>query len=316
MALERFRTGGARGIARFLSDHQHCDAGFEVRRETEAGTGRLSITCKGCGEAITYKAAEAGELAAGPDLTNGDGGAPGPATPVDTPDDQGLQRVAPRAPSRSTDRSRLLPVILIGALILIGVVMIAAGLLRSGGTGRTDEATEPVATEATAPAETTPAEPAAPAETTPPADTTPAPGAAPVKLDRRTFEGRFAIGVPAGWKAGASGGAIAIAPNGDVAAIKVFFEPGMEPATELARGAARFLADEHEGADVSGAQPIRLGEEKGARVDATYSGGEESAVVLSASGYTFLVLLRVDGGASPAIAAEGEAALASFRAKN
>ena len=33
MALERFRTGGARGIARFLSDHQHCDAGFDVRRD-------------------------------------------------------------------------------------------------------------------------------------------------------------------------------------------------------------------------------------------------------------------------------------------
>jgi hypothetical protein len=67
MALgERFRSGGARGIARFLSDHQDCNAGFDVRREDSAGTGRLSITCKGCHQAITYKAAEAGEWPPGP----------------------------------------------------------------------------------------------------------------------------------------------------------------------------------------------------------------------------------------------------------
>ncbi len=72
---ERFQSGGARGIARFLSDHQNCNAGFDVRREDGAGTGRLSITCKGCRQAITYKAAEAGELAAGPQLENGGSGA-------------------------------------------------------------------------------------------------------------------------------------------------------------------------------------------------------------------------------------------------
>lgn len=288
-----------------------------MRRETGAGTGRLSITCKGCGEAITYKAAEAGELAAGPNLTNGDSG----HMEIAPPEGDGLRKIAtpaPREPKRSTDRSRLLPAILIGLLILTGALMITVGLVRSGGDGRSDDETAAPATQPTT-SETTPAETAPQAtETEPPAQTTPAPAPStpPVRLKRRDFEGRFAMGVPVGWKAGSDEGAILIAPGGSTAAIRVFFEPGADRASDLAEGATRFLADEHDGADVSGPQPIKLGDEKGQRINATYSSGEESAVVLSAGGYTFLVLLRVDNGASETVAAEGEAALASFRAKN
>ena len=44
--------------------------------------------------------------------------------------------------------------------------------------------------------------------------------------------------------------------------------------------------------------------------------GEEIAVVLSGSGYAFLVLRRVDYAATPAVTTEADAALFSFRAKN
>ncbi len=39
-------------------------------------------------------------------------------------------------------------------------------------------------------------------------------------------------------------------------------------------------------------------------------------MVLSGGGYAFLVLRRVDDAATPAVTAEADAALVSFRAKN
>ena len=309
MALgERFRGGGARGIARFLSDHQDCNAGFDVRREDSGGTGRLSITCKGCHQAITYKAAEAGELAAGPQLANGGSILGDPPVPQDPPA-EGFRPVPRHAPSRSTDRAMKgwIPVFLIGGLIVAGLALIAAGVLPTGGDSDF-EAPTTTPTEASAPA---------PGPAPPPEQAAPPPKPAPeVKLRRRDFEDRFAIGVPAGWEAGPGDGTISIASPGGLAGIRVFSEPGEAPAVELARGARGFLADAHDGAAVGKPKPLKLGQKRGLSVTATYDGGEEIAVVLSGSGYAFLVLRRVDTDATPAATTEADAALFSFRAKN
>ncbi len=200
-----------------------------------------------------------------------------------------------------------LPVLLIGGLIVAGLVLIAAGVVRTG--GDSDPEAPPTPTEATAPAE--------PAPAPPPEEAAPAPTPTPeVTLRRRDFEDRFAIGVPAGWEAGPSSGTISIVSPGGHAAIRVFSEPGEAPTVELARGAQEFLAGAHNGADVGRPKPLRLGRERGLRVTATYNGGEEIAVVLSGNGYAFLVLRRVDDAATPAATAEADAALASFRAKS
>jgi hypothetical protein len=313
MALgERFRSGGARGIARFLSDHQHCDAGFDVHREAGAGSGRLLITCRGCGHSIAYNAAEAGELAAGPVLPNG--GANG----LDGEPDSDAGGPPPEAPQRRATARSLpawLPPVLIAALVAAGLAMIVIGVLRSGG----DDG------QATAPESTQPAEVSTSSEVAPPAETEAPPETAPpapteqqapqVRLKRRDFEGRFAIGVPSGWEAGRSADAISIEPGGGVAEIRVFYELGEESPSELAGGAARFLADEHEDAQVGKPKTVRLGQATVSRVVATYAGGEEVAVVLADGGYTFVILRRVDRGASESVSAEADASLASFRAK-
>ena len=122
--------------------------------------------------------------------------------------------------------------------------------------------------------------------------------------------------MPAGWEAGPGDGTISIVSAGGLAEIRVFSEPGEAPTVELARGAQDFLADAHDGAEVGRPKPLRLGRKRGLRVTATYDGGEEIAVVLSGSGYAFLVLRRVDDAATPAVTAEADAALVSFRAKN
>lgn len=304
MALERSRSGGgAREIARFLHDHQACDSGFEVSREPGSAGGRLGIVCKGCGEAISYRAAEAGELAAGPRPENGVPPEPDPGPPA--------------AGSRGSP-PRWLPSALIVALIAAGSALIAIGVLRSGEQrGASPEAGTAPASTGTEPVASAPADPEPPARTTPsqqgqsPAGAGQQRGEDPgTRLSRRRFRS-FAIGVPPGWRLG-RGDAVIVAAPGDVAAVRVYFEAGEEPLGRVADGAARFLLGEHEGARVSAARPRLLAGRRGRELTATYAGGAEEAIVLAAKGNTYLVLVRVDRGASAPIAAQASAVAQSF----
>ena len=62
MALgERFRGTGSGRVAPFLAAHQDCDVGFDVTRERGPVSGRLKITCLGCGQEVEYRASEAAD---------------------------------------------------------------------------------------------------------------------------------------------------------------------------------------------------------------------------------------------------------------
>lgn len=362
MALgERFKGGGARGIARFLAEHQECDAGFDVRREDEPGSGKLRITCLGCGATVAYRAAEAGNFGSSiADVTAANGSshalgsaAVGTVEPVEPaaaakpapsvpgkPVGEGPS-TAPRSPSRSGSALRVgrggsgparlggpgsppppaapragsrlpgwAPTALIALLIAAGLAMIVAGLLRDD--GEEPSTSTPAATQP-APA----AEPATPPPATPPpaagAEAGEPPSPAP-ELRRRAFAGRFAIGVPAGWDSGGSAAeGFSFEPQGSSAAVHVFFEDGDRPLGELADLAAIYLAEGHAGASIGAPERVRFAGGPAARVLSRYEGGEEVAYVLSRGGFSYLVLRRVDRGASPAIGAEADAASASFR---
>jgi hypothetical protein len=345
---ERFRSGGTRGIARFLADHQHCDAGFDVRRQDEPGSGKLKITCLGCGQSVSYRAGEAnGIAAAGLDFggTNGltHGGisrlepeaapevvaAPsgprraGSAGP-DAPTARGTARRArrpkpapkPAAPPAAAPEGRhgvrgWLPVGLIALLIAAGLTMIAIGLFRSGDDGDQSPAT-PAAQPAPAPEAPAPAP--APEEPSTPAPAPKPQAANPSALDRQVVAGRFAIGLPPGWnESGGASEGYAFEPRGGAAGVTVFFEEGARPLGELASGAQQFLADAHSGANVGAPTAVRFGGGPARQVSATYGGGEEVAFVLARRGYSYLVLRRVDRGASTAQAADAEAVAVSFR---
>jgi hypothetical protein len=326
MALgERFRSGGARGIARFLSDHQDCAGGFDVHRDEAAGTGRLKVTCAGCGESITYKAAEAEHLVPGPTAD-----ANGSYAPEQKRDGARIKPVPPKLPAsdRGGDDSfrlrtgggapeggRWLPIALIAALIGVGAALIAVGLTRGDDEGGDASAGQP----ATAPV-STPTEPAS----EPPPDSPPAVTGNERKkerprrtrLDRRDFEdGLFAVGVPAGWGSGAEGDATVLDAPGEVARITIFFELGTRPPGQLAQDAGRFLVDRHPGGELSRSRAVRLGGEGGATVAVDYGSGTETALVLADRGYSFLILTRVNRGASERVANQAEASSRSFRAK-
>jgi hypothetical protein len=340
---ERFRSGGARGIARFLAEHERCDAGFDVHRDEGLGSGKLRIACLGCGETIDYRAAEAGELAAAgmtltPAEANG-GTAPPPVAPLPPRQPPGPPRGEPFAgrlpprPRRASPRRRIprwLSTGLILALILGGVTMIGVGLLRddneqqtttttSGSGGSTTE--KPSTTRAEKPSNT-------PSATTPQQvpkqpqqqskqgtsqqQSAPA-GAAGTQLQTRRIADRFTIGVPPAWERGTENGAITLTAPGATAEIDVFFESGPRPPNDLAAAARSFLAQRHDGARLRDPEPYRLGPVRALRIRTTYPGGAEFAVVVSARGYSYLVLRRVDLGATDDLEAQADTALASFR---
>lgn len=326
MALsERFKGSGAEGIARFLADHQHCDAGFDVRRGDKATAGRLRITCDGCGESIDYKAGEASDPAStGVALPEPSNGIPVTTTP-DAPtleptngsqaDADAVGAPDPPSPDAGgpTGRRprRWIPLALIAALIAGGIGMIAIGLLRSDD-GQGGDGAQPVASQPDVPATPPAAGGGEPAATGPGADT--APPADTVALNRRTFAARFSIGVPEGWSASGSADGATIEAPGSTAEVSVFFGRSDLAPLAFARRSEPFLAARHRGAEVGAPRATSFQGSRAARVRVTYRGGAELATFASIGGVVYALLRRVDRGASRPIQAEAEAAFASFRA--
>lgn len=352
MALgERFKGGGTRGIARFLAEHQNCDAGFDVRREDEPGSGKLRITCLGCGGTVSYRAGEAGDLGSAILDAPGTNGSSHPLAPAVEPAEpaegasaagtaappaatSGQRRVGPPGPkpagrpgpakaasgppgpaapaSRGGRVPRWIPTAVITLLIGGGLTMIVLGLLREDDGGQGAQSAAPPPTQPAAPpGQSQPAQPTPPAQ---PAKPPAAEAPASPELRRRTFAGRFAIGVPAGWTSGGDAPeGFSFEPRGGDAGVRVFFEEGGRPLGELATLAGAFLEDAHSGASVGAPERVRFAGGPAGEVGSTYAGGEEVAFVLSRGGFSYLVLRRVDRGADAAAEREAEAVTASFR---
>lgn len=326
MALgERFRGSGARGIAQFLAEHQHCDAGFDVRRDEAPGSGKLTITCQGCGQTVSYNAAEVGEIGAfdlpEDSLTRTADREPVERAPAEAaPNGSGpparsesgsliTTGPGPRPAGGNSAAGGLPPWLApaaIGLVIAAGVAMIAIGLIRSGGDGETSDEPSPTQAErpvTTGPAETTPAEPELEPEATAPTGD--------IALQSRSF-GAFACGVPAGWTASReSDGASLVAP-GSTAALTILAGRSDLSPIEFARQSEAFLAGRRPGAQVGDPEPLTFLGRPGARTIVSYSGAEEQVTFVSARGFVFALIKRVEGGASAQVEAEAEAALTSF----
>ncbi len=341
MALgERFRSGGARGIARSLQSISTATRASTSGATRLPGSGKLTITCQGCGETVSYNAAQVGEIGAF-DLPEAS-----PAKPEKPPTNGADPRAVPAAPIPERPRAtpprlpgpgpsgarpsdpgplsgralpRWLAPLAIGLVIAAGIAMILIGLSRSSDDGGGETATtQPAETQAEAPAQ--PAE-TAPAETQPAetAETAPAEPAAPaeppatggVALDTRSF-GAFAIGIPQSWTSKQEADGATVEAPGATAAVTVFAGQSALSPLDFAREAEGFLADRRPGASVDEPKPGRFQGRPAALCVITYPGGEEQATIVSAGGFVFVLLKRVDRGASPQVAGEAEAALQSF----
>ena len=298
---ERFKGGGAPSIAQFLAEHEACDAGFNVERSDQAGSGRVRISCEGCGKSTGYRMAEAGDMAAAgsviPPSTAGK-----PYAAVKAADFEQARRTAER-PSKPSARRRIgVPLAVLG--ICAAALVVGAGVL---GSDDDEPAPDP--------------DPAPSAAVEPdPAPVKPEPQAPPkkltvngVELERRTFADVFSIGVPAGWEAVDSDDEKAeIEAPGSSAAVTVYFGPSDLSPIEFAGTSELFLEQRHDGAVVGPLYPAKFKGRAVARARISYDGGEEIATFFSRGGVSYLLLKRVEGNASRRQVREAEATLDSF----
>lgn len=298
---ERFKGGGAPSIAQFLAEHEACDAGFNVERSDQAGSGRLRISCEGCGKSTGYRMAEAGDMAAGGRvLPPGTAGKPYAA--VKAADFEQARRIAVRSAENSSAARRIgVPLAVLGicgALLVVGVAVL--------GSDDEEPANDPEPPSAAVVPDPPPVDPPAKA---PPAKLT----VNGVELERRTFADVFSIGVPAGWEAVDEDDEKAeIEAPDSRAGVTVYFGPSDLSPIEFASTSELFLAQRHDGAVVGPLYPAKFKGRAVARVRISYDGGEEIATFFSRGGVSYLLLKRVEGNASRRQVREAEATLDSF----
>ena len=279
-------------ISRFLAEHQDHEAGFDVGREQGSGIGRLRIVCLGCGESVEYRAAESGPVGH-EDIE---------------PRRSSRQR---RPPSRRPAAARRVargfrkkPYAPIGSAILIAALLLAAILLLTGNgsdhsNGSTSTTPEP-ATVATQP--TTPVTP-------PP----PKPEPRAPRLHAGSFDSRFGIGVPGGWRTERRGSETVLVGPGGTPEADIYYALDSRGLDELASSAVRFLHDRHTAGHVAAPIPTRVADLPALRVVATYPTGSETAVVLRGGAYAYLLVKRIAQGDDPYRVRQAAAALDSFR---
>ena len=301
------------GVGHFVATHEDCGGGFEIVRN---GRGRLYLVCGACGERTRYGAEDTEQLR---------------AHGVDPEQAATGRRFRPRR--EEVEQWLPAPAALpwwvpnayIVAVILIGLGLITFGVLRPGsdgpailGGGDQEEQAPPPSESDPPSAQPTPAPPAPAPVTAGPAPG-PAPKPAPTQrprrpdLDRTEVAGRFSVGVPEGWHSGMSGGAAVFDAPGYAAELRVFLEPGGVKPGSLADDARRFLHQQHPDGRVGKPRPTRVGRFKAVALVCRYQGGKERATILSARGYTYLILTQLDSDASASTRSAAAAAVRSFR---
>lgn len=212
------------------------------------------------------------------------------------------------------------PNVYILLVIAIGLGLVAFGVVRGqddGGSGPSFGSGEAPQSQpepgATSPAADTPQQPPAAVPPEPQQGSSAGARRAKSQLEPVTVLDRFTIGVPGGWSRGESGGAAVFRSGSGEVEIRIFLQPGAEPLNRLERKAARFMKQEHPGALVGQAEPLRLGSNKGRELRATFKDGTEIAVVVSADGYSYLLLGGIDSEAPASAEAVTQASLHSFR---
>jgi hypothetical protein len=215
-----------------------------------------------------------------------------------------------------------IPIALILLLIFGGIGLIGVGLVSDAGEEPT--ATEQAGDSAQAPpASDQPAQAKKPAAADKPATTDkpaavdrpvePTPQASPAGIDRRTFAGRFELGVPSGWHSGQRNGATMLTAPGGAAQVEVLFG-SQRPFGQLDGVATQLLRQRHSGGRVGKAKRVRIGGQPAIRVDARFADGSASALALNAGGVSYVLLERIDRGAPGAVRSQAEAVIQSFRA--
>jgi hypothetical protein len=304
-----------RGLSTFLADHEDCGEGFDIQRREGTDGSIIRVICGGCGAAIEYPAAADEELPAEPPafrsvsqrILNRDRKSAERSAPASDPlsaalqsdNDARLRRDAVAASKPAPRPLRLagwLSAPLVIALVAGGLLLIVLGVAENNGTSDSTLDT-----------------PGGSLSSVPLTASVPIDTGDEIKLDRRRFAERVSIGIPAGWNAGIEGLAVTVAALNGRAEVQVYFEHGARPGDQLMREARTFLLQRHAGAQVAAIGPTDLGGREVRRVRVVYADGTESATVLVAGGYSYLILERLSKPFSADLRLTTDAVVASFR---
>jgi hypothetical protein len=327
LGLERSER---RGLSSFLAEHEGCDEGFDIQRRQGQEASMVRVICNGCGEAIEYPAAPTSRARANgaaaevtrrerrierrrftSSATEVSEAAPPMALDPDealTADNGGTLAgpPPPHQEARISSWPNWLSIALITALIGGGLVMIAVGLFNSDDNGSVAGAPAGQAASASSGE-------AAQWQTAPPTTTAAQKAAPAVQLSNRQFADRVSVGVPRGWSAGVSGGAVTVAAGDGGAQVQVYYEAGARPAGELGQRTRDFMAQRHPGARIEGPRTTQRAGAPAQLIRALYDGGTESAWAFTSGGYTYLNLERVEQGTSRHDRRQADAVVASVR---
>jgi hypothetical protein len=312
---ERPSDEGSRRVSRFIAAHQSCAGEFELARQGGDSGSTIQLICRGCGARRECDPSHPGLLAleAESGKTPRDRAAPG----------SGIEKWLPSPPALPW----WVPNAYIAGVIVVGFALVAFGVVAPRGD---DGVGAGVPTPVGQTVETPP-------PVTPPPVTATASGVGtgageasaperrwefPAEAKRRRAAlrrvevlNRFAIGVPPGWGGGASGGSVVFVAPGGAAEVRVFLERDRgADLRELVRDARRFLLSRHPGSKVGPSRAASVGGHPAAVLVAGGHGIRERAVLLSAGGFSYLLLQRVTDAAPRVVRFEALAALDSFRA--
>ncbi|HEX5822355.1 MAG TPA: hypothetical protein VFY30_11385 [Solirubrobacterales bacterium] len=313
-----------RGLSTFLAEHEDCGGGFEVQRWEDSAGSIVRVICGGCRQSIEYPAASDEELiwdqAASESSSRRTRRNRAAERPPSKDEKESARSAAPTKKGEPRRRDSgagsiswrswlpgLIAGLVGGALVLI-VLAIASGGGGSGhpsapGAGSANSST-PTAPPASAPTRTSPA---------PPAKRQSKPSHHATRLDQRRLAERVSIGVPRGWSAGVDGGAVTLLAGNGKAEVQVYYEQGARSDTELAQASKKFLLQRHPGARVAAVGRTETGGRQARTVRVTYPGGIESATVLVAGGYSYLILKRLGKPSSREARQTTDAVAMSFR---
>ena len=319
-----------KGLSTFLAQHEECGGGFEVQRRQGSSGSIVRVVCGGCGKPIEYPAASDEELPVDLPVSRSSPQRPTRRNPrraaADAREPEATERGPEKPPRAGTSAPRAdkdapprrgsgarsigwrswLPGLIAG---LIGGALVLIVLAIASDDGSSNRGSTPSAGSASR------ATPTAPTSSTPtPAAKQPSrPQRDEVRLERRQLADRVSIGVPRGWSAGISGGAVTVVAGNGNAEVQVYYEPGVKSDAELAEASKAFLLQRHPSARVTSVGPVDAGGVKAQRVRVKYDTGTETAVVLVAGGYSYLVLERLGKPSSGEVRRTTAAVAMSFR---
>jgi hypothetical protein len=332
------------GLSRFLVQHERCGAGFDVAHPAGLGSGRVSITCRGCGARHEYATATIEverevRIEPAPPAQRVERPAPRsreaapraprrpariPPRPAPYPDMQrhaGEEMVTPeqappREPIPATARPRSSPAAESAlrrvwrspgttvALVAVALLALGFGVIAILDDDGDNPPVQPASSPPPAPA---------PAPEAPGPVGSPVPGAnqpptSPVRTERFTLE------VPRGWSKRTESGGLVLEPGGGGRVeVQVYYQrsPGLSR-TRMAQQTSQFLAGEVPGAALF---PGEVEIDGRPAYELTARGPGETAIAVNVlrGPYRYLLVRRIFAGAKPQTSQTAGRVVLSFR---